>query len=39
MGTGDYLRNFTRAARLYERLAQGGSRHDKIMAGICYFKG
>jgi TPR repeat protein len=39
MGSGGYLRNLTRAARLYEKLAQGGSRHGKIMAGICYFKG
>ena len=39
MGSGGYLRNLTRAAILYEKLAQGGNKHGKIMAGICYFKG
>lgn len=39
MGSNGHLRNLTRAARLYEKLAASGSRHGKVMAGICNFKG
>lgn len=39
MGSHGRLRNLTRAARLYEKLAASGSRHGKVMAGICNFKG
>lgn len=39
MGRGGYIRNATKAAHLYEKLAQGGSSYGKVMAGICYFKG
>lgn len=39
MGTDGFKRNLTRAAKLYEKLAQGGSKNGKLMAGICYYKG
>ena len=33
------MRNLTRAARLFEKLAVSGSNHGKVMAGIMYFRG
>lgn len=39
MGRNGYVRNVTRAAILYEKLAQQGNEHGKVMAGLCYFKG
>ena len=39
LGRAGYPRNITRAARLYEKLAQSGSSHGNVMAGLVYFKG
>jgi len=39
MGRRGYIRNVTRAARLYERLAAEGVASGKVMAGLLYFKG
>lgn len=39
MGRNGYVRNLTRAVTLYQKLAEQGNEHGKVMAGLCYFKG